>query len=60
MNLTSRELSALQEHLQHEKLLIKKYRLYALQSQEGILKRKYNVMADKHQQHFNMLIGYLQ
>ncbi len=60
MNLTIKELSALQEQLRQEKLLIKKYRIYASHTQSGELKAKFNMVADKHQQHFNTMMGYLQ
>lgn len=60
MNLTVKELMALEEQLGSEQVLIKKYREFANKCQDAQLKAKCNQIADKHQQHFNILMGYLQ
>ncbi len=60
MNLSTKELMALEEQLSFERLLVKKYRNYATDCQDAQLKAKCNQIADKHQQHFNTLMGYLQ
>jgi len=60
MNLTEKELIALEEQLDHEQVLVKKYRTFAKDCQDAQLKAVCNQIADKHQQHFNTLIGYLQ
>ncbi len=60
MNLTNKELMALDDQLGYEQVLIKKYRTYANECSDAQLKAKCNQIADKHQQHFNTLMGYLQ
>lgn len=60
MNLTVKELMALNDRLSCEQVLIKKYRTFAQRCQDAGLKAKCNQAADKHQQHFNTLMGYLQ
>ncbi|MBQ2695723.1 MAG: spore coat protein [Clostridia bacterium] len=60
MNLTTKELMALEDQLENEQVLVKKYREFANKCQDGQLKAKCNQIADKHQQHFNTLMGYLQ
>ncbi len=60
MNLTDKELMSLEDQLSHEQVLVKKFRNYATACQDAQLKAKCNQIADKHQQHFNTLMGYLQ
>ncbi len=60
MNLTVKELAALEEQLTKEQLLVKKYQAYARECQDAELKATCNRIADKHRQHFNTLLGYLQ
>lgn len=60
MNLTVKELMALEDQLNNEQVLVKKYRSFAQRCQDAQLKAKCNQVADKHQQHFNTLMGYLQ
>lgn len=60
MNLTDKELLALEEQLTHEQVLVKKYRMFSGSCQDAQLKAVCNRIADKHQQHFNTLMGYLQ
>lgn len=60
MNLTTKELSMLEDQLNYEQVLTKKYRSFATQCTDANLKVKCNQIADKHQQHFNTLMGYLQ
>ncbi|MDK2800125.1 MAG: hypothetical protein PWP27_1955 [Clostridiales bacterium] len=59
-NLTTKELSALEDQLNYEQMLVKKYRTFANQVNDAALKNKCNQIADKHQQHFNTLMGHLQ
>lgn len=59
MNLTSKELSALEDQLNYESVLIKKYRTFAQQCSDQALKNKCNQIADRHQSHYNTLLGYL-
>ena len=60
MNLTAKELSLLEDQLSYEQVLIKKYRAFSSQCADAQLKIKCNQIADKHQQHFHTLMGYLQ
>ena len=60
MNLSTKELEALEEQLRHEQVLVKKYRAFSGQCSDAQLKVTCNQIADKHQQHFNTLMGFLQ
>lgn len=60
MNITEKELMVLEDRMSGEQVLIKKYRMYAEQCTDAQLKAICNQIADKHQQHFNTLMGYLQ
>lgn len=60
MNLTTKELEAIEDQLNHEQVLVKKYRAFSSQCTDAQLKVTCNQIADKHQQHFNTLMGYLQ
>ena len=60
MNLTMKELDAINEQLSREQVLVKKYRAFSSQCSDAQLKVTCNQIADKHQQHFNTLMGYLQ
>lgn len=57
--LTAKELTALEDQLGLEQNLIKKYNMYAQQSQDQQIKQKCEEIATKHQTHFNTLLGYL-
>ncbi len=59
-NLTSKELSALEDQLAGEEILVKKYRSFAEQCTDNALKTKCTSIADTHQKHFNTLLGYLK
>lgn len=58
-NITSKELSALDDQLNLEKVLVKKYRTFANQCSDPQLKAKCNQIADRHQTHFDTLMNYL-
>ncbi len=60
MSLTDKELMAIDEQLAREQVLVKKYRVFAKDCQDAQLKAICNQIADKHQQHFNTLVGFLQ
>ncbi len=60
MNLSEKELMALEDQLAREQVLTKKYRMFANECKDAQLKATCNQIADKHQQHFNTLMGYLQ
>ncbi len=58
-NLTSKELTAIEEQCNNEMILIKKYRAYAAESTDQTLKTKWIRMADQHQQHYATLLKHL-
>ena len=57
--LTSKELSALEDALNAERLLIKKYKTYALLSTDPQIKPQYEQTAGRHQNHFDRLLSFL-
>jgi len=59
-NITSKELSALEDQLNSEQMLVKKYRTFANQCSDQQLKAKCTQIADRHLNHFNTLMNYLQ
>ncbi len=59
-NLTTKELTALEEQLQSEQVLIKKYRTMATQCADPALKTKCESIASRHQQHYDKLISHLK
>ncbi len=58
-NLTSKELSSLEDQLGAELLLIKKYKSYASLTSDPQIKTQYEQIAGKHQNHFDRLMGFL-
>lgn len=58
-NLTAKELTAIEDQLSVEQNLIKKYHMYAGQCQDTVLKQKCQEIAQKHQCHFDTLMGHL-
>jgi hypothetical protein len=58
-NITTKELTALDEQLNHEQTLVKKFTSYANDTSDTALRSKYQQMASKHQAHFNTLLSYL-
>ena len=58
-NLTTKELSALDDQIRHEQVLVKKYRAMACLCDESGMQKDLNAFADKHQQHLNTLMGFL-
>jgi hypothetical protein len=58
-NLTTKELSAIEDQLCVEQTLVKKYQLYAQSSADPQLKSKCEQIAAKHQSHFDRLISQL-
>ena len=60
MNLTSKELSALEDQLASEQTLIKKYQAMACLCNDAQIQQELNGFAQKHQQHFNTLMTFLQ
>lgn len=59
-NLTSKELFALDDQLNYEQMLVKKYRAFASQCTDKTISDKCTQIADTHQKHFNTLMSYLQ
>ena len=57
--LTSKELSALEDALNAERLLIKKYKTYALLSTDPQIKTQSEQTAGRHQNHFDRLLSFL-
>lgn len=59
-NLSSKELSALEDQMTHESVLVKKYQHMAQCTCDATLKNKYDQIATMHQSHYNRLYSYLQ
>lgn len=59
MALTEKELSAIEDQLSSEKLLIAKFKEYAQQCTDPELKQKCNAIAGKHQTHYEKLLSFL-
>ena len=59
-NLTSKELSALEDQIKSEQVLVKKYRAMACLCSDMTTKTNFDSYADKHQQHCDTLMGFLQ
>ncbi len=57
--LSEKELSAINELLNEEELLVQKFRMLAQCSGDQSVKDKFESIADKHQGHFNMLYSQL-
>ena len=58
-NLTAKELSAIGDHLAMEENIVRKYRMYACTTQDPQIKQKCEDIAQRHQSHFNTLMGHL-
>ena len=58
-NLTAKELTALEEELNFETLLTKKFRSMAELATDPAIKQKYQQISDKHKEHFDRLLTYL-
>ena len=59
-NLTTKELTALDDQIRHEQVLVKKYQAMACLCADAKLQNELNSIADKHQQHCNTLLNFLQ
>ena len=60
MSLTEKELENVGLSLAREQVLVRKYRTFSSLCSDAELKKKLGEIADKHQQHFNTLMGFLQ
>lgn len=58
-NLTEKELTAIDEQLAQEQLLIKKFKSYSTQATDPALKTKCDQIANQHQCHYNTLMNNL-
>ncbi len=58
-NITTKELTCLEDQLESERILVKKYQAYAELCSDTVLKGKMTAMANRHQTHFDKLMGYL-
>lgn len=58
-NLTSKELTALEDLLSLEELNIKKFNMLTIHTQDSALQQKLQSIANTHQQHFNTLYNHL-
>ena len=60
VQLTGKELSAIQDLLTDEELLVKKFKMLASQTDDTEIKEKYENISRQHQNHYNALYAYLQ
>ena len=58
-NLTTKELTALEDLLGAEQVMVKKYRTMASQCTDNQLKSSYENIANRHQQHYDTLANHL-
>ena len=59
-NLASKELTALEDQLSQEQVLVKKYKAMACLCNDNQIRSNLDCIADKHQQHFDTLMTFLQ
>jgi hypothetical protein len=59
-NLTSKELSAIEDQASQEQTLVKKYQAMSSMCTDTKIQQCLNDYAGKHQQHFNSLVSFLQ
>lgn len=59
-NLTSKELTALEDQIGFEQTLVKKYQAMAYMCTDMQVQQEFNTIAQKHQQHYNTLVSFLQ
>lgn len=58
-NLSEKELSAINELLCEEELLVKKFQMFSQQTSDVEIKKEFESIANKHQGHFNKLYSQL-
>lgn len=58
--LSEKELSVMNDLLNEEELLVKKFQMLASHSQDETVKQQMLDIADKHQGHFNDIYSYLK
>ena len=59
-DLTSKELSFLEDSLTAEQFLVSKYNSSAMQATDPAISSKLKSIADKHQRHYNNLVSHLK
>lgn len=57
--ITEKELSAIEDQLNSEQLLVTKFKAYSQMCSDPELKQKCDSIAQKHQCHFDKLMGFL-
>ena len=57
-NLSSKEITALEEQLSAERMLVAKYRGMASQCSDAVIKNKLDTIASRHQQHFDRILTF--
>lgn len=60
VNVSLKELYAIENQLEAEKMLITKYRSYAESCNDNALRDKCMNIANVHEKHYNTLLGYLK
>ena len=58
--ITTKELGSIEDQLHLEENLVKKYHTYAAETNDSILKDRYEMMAQRHQRHFDELYANLK
>ena len=59
-NLTSKELTALEDQINYEQTLVKKYQAMANLCTDTKIQQDLNNFASKHRAHYNTLVSFLQ
>ena len=59
-NLTSKELTALEDQINYEQVLVKKYHAMAYFCTDNKIKTDLEGIANKHKQHYDRLMTFLQ
>ena len=59
-NLTSKELSALEDQIGYENTLVKKYEAMACLCNDAKIQQDFTNFANKHRAHYNTLVSFLQ
>lgn len=59
-NLTSKELTALEDQINYEQVLVKKYRAMSYLCNDAKIKADLEGIATKHQAHYDRLLTFLQ
>ena len=59
-NLTTKELTALDDQIRHEQVLVRKYQAVACLCTDAKVQGDLRSIADKHQKHCDTLLGFLQ